>query len=418
MTNALIISDNNDFKTILGEKLTNYHILNPEYKNKEIVFLVIDLTSYGQIDFKDWKKAKEDVVDFLFDKLKEFLPAIQNREWGSVTVLLPDSENIFLNIAVSAAEGMLKSIACELASENVILNILKIKGSNCQRTAELVKFFSDSRAYLTAQVWCVDLTKLSDELNTPPLSESVALVTGSGQGIGLAITKELSKCGCQVCANDIKFSDKALSEFEEKNLFNACGDISEEENTNRIIRDIINRYGRLDVFVANAAYMNMTPFADVDINDFEKHLSINVEGHLNMIAQIVELMKKQRHGRIILLSSMFGVDGWKNASAYSASKRAMIGICKTLSKELIKYNISVCAIAPGIIDTPQLQADADDFGVTRKEMIKIYEKDIPLGRVGKPKDVAYLAGFLAGENALALSGSVIQTNGGESRSDF
>ena len=164
--------------------------------------------------------------------------------------------------------------------------------------------------------------------------------------------------------------------------------------------------------------MNMTPFADVDINDFEKHLSVNIEGHLNILQRAVEIMKKQRYGRIILFSSMFGVEGWKNASAYSATKRAMIGACKALSKKLEKYNISVCAIAPGIIDTPQLQADADDLGVTREEMIKIYEKDIPLGRAGKPEDVAYLAGFLAGENALALSGSVIQTNGGESRSNL
>lgn len=418
MMNALILSDNNDFKTILKEKLTNYHTLDSEYENKEINFLVIDLTLYGQLDFNDWKNAKEYIVNFLFDKLKKFLPIIKKQEWGSVAVLLPDSENVYLSIAVSAAEGMLKSIACELAPENVILNILKIKGSNCERTAELVKLFSDSRAYLTAQVLCADLTRLPDKLNIQTVSEPVALVTGSGQGIGLAIARELSNLGYKVCANDIKFNNEVLSEIKEKNWFNAYGDISDKENTDKIIHDISGKYGRLDVFVANAAYMNMTPFADVDVNDFEKHLSVNVEGHLNILAQAVEIMKKQCYGRIILFSSMFGVEGWKNASAYSATKRAMIGICKTLSKKLEKYNISVCAIAPGIIDTPQLQADADNFGVTREEMIKIYEKDIPLGRAGKPENVAYLAGFLANENALALSGSVIQTNGGESRSSF
>lgn len=418
MMNALILSDNKDFKATLKEKLTNYHTLISEYEHKEISFLAVDLTELAQIDFKSWKSAKEHIVDFLFDKLKTFLPVIKSQEWGSIIVLLPDSENIFLSIAVSAAEGMLKSIACELAPENVILNVLKIKGFDPEKTAELAKFFSDSRAYLTAQVLCADLTRLPDKLNIQTVSDPVALVTGSGQGIGLANSRELSNLGYRVCANDIKFSDEVLLEIEDRNWLNAYGDISIKENTDDMISNICNIYGRLDVLVANAAYMNMTPFADVNINDFEKHLSINVEGHLNILQQAVELMKKQRYGRIILFSSMFGVEGWKNASAYSATKRAMIGACKVLSKKLEKYNISVCAIAPGIIDTPQLQADADDFGVTREEMIKIYEKDIPLGRAGNPEDVAYLASFLAGENALALSGSVIQTNGGESRSSF
>lgn len=418
MMNALILSDSDDFKATLREKLTNYHTLDSEYENKEINFLVIDLTESARVDFKSWKSAKEHTVDFLFDKLKTFLPVVKSQEWGSIVVLLPDSENIFLSVAASAAEGMLKSIACELAPENVILNVLKIKGSDPEKSAELAKFFSDSRAYLTAQVLCVDLTRLPDKLNIQTVSNPVALITGSGQGIGLAISRELSNLGYRVCANDIKFSDEVLSEIKAKNWLNAYGDISIKENTDKIIRNISNRYGRLDVLVANAAYMNMTPFADVNKKDFEKHLSVNVEGHLNILQQAVEIMKKQRYGRIILFSSMFGVEGWKNASAYSATKRAMIGTCKVLSKELEKYNISVCAIAPGIIDTPQLQADADDLGVTREEMIKIYEKNIPLGRAGKPEDVAYLAGFLAGENTFALSGNIIQTNGGESRSSF
>lgn len=418
MMNALILSDNNDFKRALKEKLSDYHTLISEYEHKEISFLAVDLTGYAQVDFINWNSAKKHTVNFLFDKLKTFLPIIKRQEWGSIIVLLPDSENIFLSIAVSAAEGMLKSIACELAPENVILNVLKIKGSNPEKSAELAKFFSDSRAYLTAQVLCADLTRLPDKLNIQTVSNPVALVTGSGQGIGLAIARELSNLGYRVCANDIKFSDEVLSEIKEKNWLNAYGDISAKENIDNMTDDICNRYGRLDVLVANAAYMNMIPFADVDKKDFEKHISVNVEGHLNILTRTVELMKKQRCGRIILFSSMFGVEGWKNASAYSATKRAMIGACEVLSEKLKKYNISVCAIAPGIIDTPQLQADADDLGVTREEMIKIYEKDIPLGRAGKPEDVAYLAGFLAGENALALSGSVIQANGGESRSSF
>lgn len=292
--NKEVFANNKDFKATLKEKLTNYHTLISEYEHKEISFLTVDLTEFAQVDFKSWKSAKEHIVDFLFEKLKTFLPVIKSQEWGSIIVLLPDSENIFLSIAVSAAEGMLKSIACELAPENVILNVLKIKGFNPEKTAELAKFFSDSREYLTAQVLCADLTRLPDKLNIQTVSDPVALVKGSGQGIGLAISRELSNLGYRVCANDIKFRDEVLLEIKENNWLNAYGDISIKENTDDMISNICNRYGRLDVLVANAAYMNMTPFADVNINDFEKHLSVNVEGHLNILQQAVELMKKQQ----------------------------------------------------------------------------------------------------------------------------
>lgn len=112
---------------------------------------------------------------------------------------------------------------------------------------------------------------------------------------------------------------------------------------------------------------------------------------------------------------MFGTAGWKNAVSYAGTKTAMIGLGQYLSRELSEYGISVSVVSPGVIDTPQLRADADDLGVTIDEVKNIYRKDIPLGRLGTAADVAYLTAFLGNGGADYLSGQILQTNGGEVR---
>ena len=139
--NKEVFANNKDFKATLKEKLTNYHTLISEYEHKEISFLTVDLTEFAQIDFKSGKSAKEHIVDFLFEKLKTFLPVIKSQEWGSIIVLLPDSENIFLSIAVSAAEGMLKSIACILIEDDEIKKIEKTFSRQQMRMLLIVQIF-------------------------------------------------------------------------------------------------------------------------------------------------------------------------------------------------------------------------------------------------------------------------------------
>lgn len=226
------------------------------------------------------------------------------------------------------------------------------------------------------------------------LEKPVALVTGSGQGIGLSIKKELKNRNFVTCLNDIAMTNKVKLALEETQAFPAIGDISNKAQVYKLVNCIIEKYGHIDVFVANAAYMKMTPFEELSKMEFNKHINVNIARHLNCLSPVITIMKKQqKKGKIILFSSMFGTQGWKNACSYASTKAAMVGLGQCLSKELSQYGISVSIISPGVIDTLQLQDDAIDAGVSIEKIKKIYEKDIPIGRIGSPDDVAYLVGF-------------------------
>ena len=123
-------------------------------------------------------------------------------------------------------------------------------------------------------------------------------------------------------------------------------------------------------------------------------------------------MAARGFGRVVVIASEWGVTGWPNATAYAASKGGLISLVKSAARALGPRGVAVNAVAPGITDTPQLQVDADDAGITLPEMIERYAADIPLGRVGRPEDVAEVVAFLCSDEAIALVGQVIQPNGG------
>jgi NAD(P)-dependent dehydrogenase (short-subunit alcohol dehydrogenase family) len=126
-------------------------------------------------------------------------------------------------------------------------------------------------------------------------------------------------------------------------------------------------------------------------------------------------MRKLGGGKIIIMSSMFGIEGWKNASAYGASKSGLTALGEAMASELRSENIHVGIVHPGVIDTPQLQVDADDFDISLAEVKAMYAKDIPMDRVGDPEEVAATVAFLAAEGGPVFSGQVLQINGGLSR---
>jgi NAD(P)-dependent dehydrogenase (short-subunit alcohol dehydrogenase family) len=126
-------------------------------------------------------------------------------------------------------------------------------------------------------------------------------------------------------------------------------------------------------------------------------------------------MRERGFGRIVVTASEWGVIGWPNATAYAASKGGLISLVKSAARALGPHGVAVNAIAPGITDTPQLQVDADDAGITLAEMVDRYALDVPLGRVGRPEDIAEVVAFLCGDAAIALVGQVLQPNGGTTR---
>ena len=248
-----------------------------------------------------------------------------------------------------------------------------------------------------------------------PLAGTVALVTGAAQGIGRATALRLAADGATVAVNDRKPS----AELDE--VAKACGgpaaiaDVSDPEAVEAMVARIVNSMGPIGLLVANAAYMSMGRFLEQDEVDWWRHIDTNLSGTFYLVRSVLPGMRRLSGGRIVIISSEWGMIGWSNATAYAASKAGLISLGKTLGRELAPENIITNVVAPGVIDTPQLENDARDAGVSSEEMKSLYAAETPLGRIGRPEEVAATVAFLAREGSAALVGQIVQPNGGTTR---
>ncbi|MCP4627943.1 MAG: SDR family oxidoreductase [bacterium] len=250
---------------------------------------------------------------------------------------------------------------------------------------------------------------------TGRFQNKVALVTGAGQGIGRATAIRLAEEGARVAVNDLDFHPDLQAVARETGGIAVSCDMANVSQVETMIKEIEGRLGPVEILVANAAYMKMVPFLEQDPADWWKHLNVNLTGHLCCIQAVLPGMRRLGGGKIIIMSSMFGIEGWKNASAYGASKSGLTALGEALAAELRSDNIHVGIVHPGVIDTPQLQVDAEDLDISLDEVKAMYAKDIPMDRVGDPEEVAATIAFLAAEGGPVFSGQVLQINGGLSR---
>jgi NAD(P)-dependent dehydrogenase (short-subunit alcohol dehydrogenase family) len=218
-----------------------------------------------------------------------------------------------------------------------------------------------------------------------------------------------------VAVNDRKPSEKVEQVVEQTQGIAAIADVSDPDAVNRMVAEVEERLGPVDVLVANHAYMTMAPFLEHDPEDWWRNVDVNLSGTFFLIRAVLPAMRRGGAGRIAIIASEFGVAGWANATAYAASKAGLISLTKTLGRELGPENILVNAIAPGIMDTPQLDVDADDAGVSPEEIRRRYAADSPIGRIGRPEEIAALVAFLASDGGSALVGQILQPNGGTTR---
>ena len=251
--------------------------------------------------------------------------------------------------------------------------------------------------------------------STGRFKSKVALVTGAGQGIGRATAIRLAEEGATVAVNDLVMDSRLEAVARETGGIAVAADIADPVQVEKMVQQIEAQIGPVEILVANAAYMTMVPFLEQDPADWWKHLNVNLTGHLCCIQAVLPGMRKLGDGKIIILSSMFGIVGWKNASAYGASKSGLTALGEALAAELWPENIHVGIVHPGVIDTPQLQIDAEDLNLSLDEVKRMYAEDIPMNRVGDPEEVAATIAFLAAEGGPILSGQIVQINGGLSR---
>jgi 2-hydroxycyclohexanecarboxyl-CoA dehydrogenase len=248
------------------------------------------------------------------------------------------------------------------------------------------------------------------------LEGKAALVSGAGQGLGRAIAMRFAAEGARVAVNDREPSANVEAVVRETGGIAAIADVSDPRAVDRMVPAAAEELGGLDVLVANHAYMTMAPFVEHEPEDWWRNVDVNLSGTFFLVRAAVPEMRRQGGGRITIIASEFGVAGWANATAYAASKAGLISLTKTLGRELGPEGILVNAIAPGIMDTPQLDVDADDAGVSPEEIRRRYAAETPIGRIGQPDEVAALVAFLASEPAGAFVGQILQPNGGTTRS--
>jgi 3-oxoacyl-[acyl-carrier protein] reductase len=240
------------------------------------------------------------------------------------------------------------------------------------------------------------------------LSNKVALITGSGRGIGKAIALKLAGSGAVVIINDV--TDMAESTSREiiaagQSSIYIKASVNSSEEVNQMFDKIISTYGRLDILVNNAGITRDQLTLRMSDEDWDRVLEVNLKGVFYCTRAALKYMTKQRWGRIINISSISGIAGNPGQVNYCAAKAGIIGLTRTVSKEMASRNITVNAVAPGFIETDMTQKLPEKV---REE----YIKHIPAGYIGTPQDVAEPVAFLASENARYITGQVLCVDGG------
>lgn len=240
--------------------------------------------------------------------------------------------------------------------------------------------------------------------------DKCALITGATRGIGKQIAITLAKQGYNIALNYRKENEELENTKKEiekigVQILAVKGDVANFEDCENFVKQVIERFGQIDVLVNNAGITKDMLLMRMKKEDFEQVIDTNLVGTFNVTKNVVPYMMKARSGRIINISSVVGISGNAGQTNYSASKAGIIGFTKSLAKEIASRNILVNAVAPGFIETNMTDVLKDDV----KQKIA---KNIPLKRMGTTQDVANVVKFLASDDSSYITGQVINVDGG------
>lgn len=249
------------------------------------------------------------------------------------------------------------------------------------------------------------------------LDNKVAFVTGAAMGNGLGISQVLAEKGARVCMCDI--NEKVFKEAENLNKHGLLAkpiilDITDTKAVKKEVNSLLEEWGRIDILVNNAGISLLTPIEDMDEELKNKHFDVNINGPWNCVRAILPHMMENKYGRVINISSVTGpvVCDPMNI-AYATTKSALLGFSKAIAIDTAEMNITSNAILPGYFDTPMVQYTAiETDSENPQRVIDEIAGAIPMGRLGKSKEIGYLVAFLASDESAYITGAEIRIDGG------
>ena len=241
----------------------------------------------------------------------------------------------------------------------------------------------------------------------------IALVTGASSGIGRAIALYMAEEGADVVINyhsNLNDAKKVVIEAKTfgRKAIAAKADVSSHEEVKKMFDQVTDEFSTLDILVNNAGIGNLMPAVSMKDDVWNTMLGVHLYGTMNCTREALKIMLPKKSGKIINIASICGTTGCLGAAHYSAAKGGTIGYTHAVAREVISQGINVNAVAPGYTDTPLLSK-----GGLTDEMLKLLLAEIPIGRLGKPREIASLVAYLATEDADFIVGQVISPNGGQ-----
>lgn len=241
------------------------------------------------------------------------------------------------------------------------------------------------------------------------LHDKVAVVTGAAQGIGLEIARTLHRHGARVVLADLdpEATEQAAADVagSDGGCSSAVCDVTAEDQMQALVGDTVDTYGRLDIFVNNAGITRDASLKKMQVSDFDAVITVHLRGTWLGIREASAVMREQKFGSIVNISSLSGKSGNPGQTNYSAAKAGIVGLTKAAAKEVAHHNVRINAVQPGLIRTPMTAAMPPEIFAQR-------EADVPMKRAGEPSEVAGAVVFLGSELSSYITGTVIEVGGG------
>jgi NAD(P)-dependent dehydrogenase (short-subunit alcohol dehydrogenase family) len=241
------------------------------------------------------------------------------------------------------------------------------------------------------------------------LKDRKAIVTGAGQGIGRSIALKMAQEGADVVIAEMNphtgnQTKKDVEALGRKALFFPV-DVADQRQVKGMVEEVLKKWGKIDILVNNAGFDRGGTLLKVKEEDWDAVLDVHLKGTMNCIQAVAPHMIENRYGKIVNISSIYGKSGGIAAISYSSAKAGIIGLTKSVARELGRYQINVNVVLPGLTLTPTIAKMAEKY----KNMII---DNTPLGRIGQPEEVANVVAFLASDEASFMTGASVEVSGG------